>query len=191
MLQRQWTKGVKVWESWGWGTVPNALLKLLVKDKPLYSVYFTVEKVCERRETKPPRREKREVTADERQTGSWKLRERLKITVDKDQPARKVSSWNLRWNNITAEKHQRKRMIGSWNPAPTRENWDSIECYAENSICCHNSYCFNSVPFKAKMSCKHGYIGHANMLYLFTKISWLSFTQSLMNVCSLIRRVVI
>ena len=31
----------------------------------------------------------------------------------------------------------------------------------------------NSVPFKAKMSCKHGYIGYANMLYLFRKISWL------------------
>jgi len=29
----------------------------------------------------------------------------------------------------------------------------------------------NSVPFKAKMSCKHGYIGYANMLYLFRKIS--------------------
>ena len=54
----------------------------------------------------------------------------------------------------------------------------------------------DSVPFKAKMSCKHGYIGHANMLKprghanmasyighaymlnLFRKISWLSFTQS-------------
>ena len=68
---------------------------------------------------------------------------------------------------------------------------DLIECYAENSICCHNSHCFNSVPFKAKMSCKHGYIGHANMLNLFRKISWLSFTQSRMNDCILIWRVVI
>ena len=66
--------------------MPDTLLKLLVKDKPLYS-----RNVCERRETKPPRREER---ADERQTGSGKLRgERLKIiTADKDQPARKVSS---------------------------------------------------------------------------------------------------
>ena len=48
-------------------------------------------------------------------------------------------------------------------------------------FCSHNSHCFNSVPFKVKMSCKHGYIGHANMLNLFTKISWLSFTQSLMS----------
>ena len=57
--------------NWGWGTVPNALLKLLVKDKPLYS-----GKVRERRETKPLRREERH----ERQTGSEKLRgERLKI----------------------------------------------------------------------------------------------------------------
>ena len=64
-----------------------------------------------------------------------------------------------------------------------KENWDLIECYAENSICCHNSHCFNNVPFKAKMSCKHGYIGHANMLILFRKIYWLSFTQSLLNEC--------
>ena len=35
-------------------TVPDALLKLLVKDKPLYS-----GKVRKRRETKPPRREER------------------------------------------------------------------------------------------------------------------------------------
>ena len=47
------------------------------------------------------------------------------------------------------------------------------------------------IPFKAKMSCKHGYIGDAKMLYLFRNISWLSFTQSLMNVCVLIWRVVI
>ena len=69
--------------------MPDALLKLLVKDKPLYS-----GKVRERRETKPPRREERGYRADERQTGSGKLRgERLKIiTADKDQPARKVSS---------------------------------------------------------------------------------------------------
>ena len=36
--------------------------------------------------------------------------ERLKIiTADKDQPARKVSSWNPRWNKITAEKHYNQR----------------------------------------------------------------------------------
>ena len=39
--------------NWGWGTMPDALVQLLVKDKPLYS-----GKVCER-ETKPPRREER------------------------------------------------------------------------------------------------------------------------------------
>ena len=37
--------------NWEWGTVPDALLKLLVKDK--------AGKVRERRETKPPRREER------------------------------------------------------------------------------------------------------------------------------------
>ena len=40
--------------NWGWGTMPDTLLKLLVKDKPLYS-----GKVHERREMKPLRREKR------------------------------------------------------------------------------------------------------------------------------------
>ena len=64
--------------------MPDMLLKLLVKDKPLYR-----GKVRERRETKLSRR-----GTDERQTGSRKPRgERLKIiTADKDQPARKVSS---------------------------------------------------------------------------------------------------
>ena len=65
--------------------MPDALLKLLVKDEPLYS-----GKVRERN----LRGERNEVRADERQTGSGKLRgERLKIiTADKDQPARRVSS---------------------------------------------------------------------------------------------------
>ena len=65
--------------------MPDALLKLLVKDKPLYR-----GKVRERN----IRGERNEVRADERQTGSGKLRgERLKIiTADKDQPARRVSS---------------------------------------------------------------------------------------------------
>ena len=64
--------------------MPDALLQLLVKDKPLYSG----------KEGKLNLRgERNEVRADERQTGSGKLRERLKvITADKDQPARKVSS---------------------------------------------------------------------------------------------------
>ena len=48
--------------------MPDALLKLLVKDKPLYS-----GKVRERRKTKLSRRED-EVRADERQTGSGKPR---------------------------------------------------------------------------------------------------------------------
>ena len=62
------------------GTVPDALLKLLVKDKPLYS-----GKVRERRETKP--------RSEERGTRLEQMRDRLKIiTADKDQPARKVSS---------------------------------------------------------------------------------------------------
>ena len=67
--------------------MPNVLLKLLVKTS-----HSTVEKYV-----KEGKRNLRgggnEVRADERQTGSEKLRgERLKITADKDQPARKVSS---------------------------------------------------------------------------------------------------
>ena len=69
--------------------MPDALLKLLVKDKPLYS-----EKRYAKKGKLNLRGERNEVRADERQTGSGKLRgERLKIiTADKDQPARKVSS---------------------------------------------------------------------------------------------------
>ena len=68
------------------------------------------------------RGERKKVAANERQTGSGKLRgERLKTnTADKDQPACKVSSWNPRWNNITAEKHQPTRMVSSWNPRGER-----------------------------------------------------------------------
>ena len=63
--------------------MPDALLKLLVKDKPLYS-----GKVREKGKLNL-RGERNEVRADERQTGSGKLRgERLKIiTADKDQLA--------------------------------------------------------------------------------------------------------
>ena len=68
--------------------MPDALLKLIVKDKPLYSEKYAKEGKLNLRG------ERNEVRADERQTGSGKLRgERLKIiTADKDQPARKVSS---------------------------------------------------------------------------------------------------
>ena len=47
----------------------NALLKLLVKDKALYSVYFTAEKYVKQGK-RNLRVERNEVTADERQTGS-------------------------------------------------------------------------------------------------------------------------
>ena len=69
--------------------MPDALLKLLVKDKPLYS-----GKVRAKEGKLNLRGERNEVRADERQTGSGKLRgERLKIiTADTDQPAHKVSS---------------------------------------------------------------------------------------------------
>ena len=55
--------------------------------------HFTAEKYAKEGKLNL-RGERNEVRADERQTGSGKLRgERLKIiTADKDQPARKVSS---------------------------------------------------------------------------------------------------
>ena len=66
----------------------NALLKLLVKDEPLYS-----GKVHEGRKGNKTSEERETRLQPMRQTGSEKiLGERLKITADKDQPARKVSS---------------------------------------------------------------------------------------------------
>ena len=59
-------------------TMPDALLKLLVKDKPLHS-----GKVRER-ETKPQRNEVRAVENTEKRTED--------NYTDKDEPARKVSS---------------------------------------------------------------------------------------------------
>ena len=69
--------------------MPDMLLKLLVKDKPLYS-----GKVRAKEGKLNLQGERNEVRAHERQTGSGKLQgERLKIiTSDTDQPARKVSS---------------------------------------------------------------------------------------------------
>ena len=49
--------------------MPNALLKLLVKDKPLYRVYFTAEKYVKKGK-RNLRRERNKVTAHERQTDS-------------------------------------------------------------------------------------------------------------------------
>ena len=49
--------------------MPNVLLKLLVKDKPLYSVYFTAEEYVKEGKQNLLG-ERNEVTADERQTGS-------------------------------------------------------------------------------------------------------------------------
>ena len=46
--------------------MPNALLKLLVNDKPLYSVYFTAEKYLKGSET-----------SEERETKLQQMRDRL------------------------------------------------------------------------------------------------------------------
>ena len=99
---------------------------------------------------------------------------------------RGYSRWETNWQlkpwgegKFTADEHQPAWKVGSWNP---QERKLRLECY-RTTVCSHNYYCFKSVPFKAKMSCKHGYIVHANMLNLFRNISWLSFTQSLMYFC--------
>ena len=61
--------------NWGWGIMPNMLLKLLEKTS-----HFTVEKDVKKGKWNL-RGDRNEVTADERQTGSGKFRgERLKIT---------------------------------------------------------------------------------------------------------------
>ena len=52
----------------------HVLLKLLVKDKALYSIYFTVEKYVKQGKQNL-RVERNQVTADERQTGCWNSEE--------------------------------------------------------------------------------------------------------------------
>ena len=142
---------------------------------------------------------------DERQTGSWKPQgERKKITADKHQPAHKVGSWNP-WgerNNTTTDEQQPVHKVGSWNPWGERNNTTAdehnqceilaVETPEERELrleCCRTrcreqpmqlQLCFNSVAFKAKILCKHGYIAHSNMLNLFRKTS---FIQSLMDCC--------
>ena len=134
-------------------------------------------------------------TAEQRSERLRKQRERYRAR----RVAQTASERQATSQQRSPRKHERL-MAASWNlvlcPAyffavdetswiPERElRFNRVLC-REHSICCHNSHCFNSVPFKVKMSCKHGYIGHDNMLNLFRKISCLSFTQSLMNVCIL------
>ena len=107
---------------------------------------------------------KNEITADERQTGSGKLRgERLKITADKDQPARKVSSWNPRWNSITAEKHQPTRMVGSWNPRGERIEIRVLKYKVQRTTAYAATTPTVSTVFHSKPKC------HANMARLDTR----------------------
>ena len=169
VLQRQRTKGAKGWEIEGEGPCQTRYSKLLVKDQPLYS-----RKVRKR----TLRGERNEVATDERQTGSGKLRgERLKITADKDQPARKVSSWNPRWNNITAEKHQPTQMVGSWNPRGERIEIRVLKYKVQRTTPYAATTPTVSTVFHSKSRC------HANMATLDTTTcstcsSWLSFTQA-------------
>ena len=112
------------------------------------------------------------------------------ITADKDQPARKVSRGEI---TLQLRSTNQRKWLAVETP---EERGLRLECYStrcrvQQPMLPHNSHSFNSVPFKAKMSYKHGYIGDAKMLYLFRNISWLSFNQSLMNVCVLIWRVMI
>ena len=85
--------------------MPNVLLKLLVKDKPLYS-----RKVREKRETNL-RGERNEVTADERQTDSWKLRERQQTRTNQHVKLAVENRGEITLQH--AEKYQPTRMVGS------------------------------------------------------------------------------
>ena len=68
-----------------------------------------------------------------------------------------------------------------WQLKPLRrENWDQHKVQRTTAYVAISTA---SIPFKAKMPCKHGYIGNTNMLNLFRKISRVSFTHSLMDVC--------
>ena len=123
---------------------------LLMKDKPLYS-----GKVCEWRETKPPRRGKRGCRG--------KLRgETLKITADKDQPTCKVSSWNPTRNNITAEEHQPTQMVGSWNPRGERFEIRVLKYKVQRTTAYAATTLTLSTAFHLKPRC------HANMVTLDT-----------------------
>ena len=92
--------------------MPNALLKLLVKDKPLYSVRLYSRKVPERRETKSPRREKQSYSGWDT---DWQLKTPRETEDYSRQGATSTQSLQLKpeENNITAEKHQPTRMVGS------------------------------------------------------------------------------
>ena len=104
--------------------------------------------------------------------------------VDKHQQAHKVGSWNS--EEITAEEHQPAWKVGKRLAVETPEERElRLECYSTK--CGEQQSVQPQLPLlpqcfiqsqDAKISCKHGYTGHANMLNLFTKISWLAFTQT-------------
>ena len=119
VLQRQRNKGVKGWESWGRGTTPNVLLKLLVKDKSLYS--GKVPTSTKEWQTRPPRRGKRHYSGWETdwQLKPWGERERLQQTSTNQHTRLEVETRGEKINN-TAEKHQPAWKVGSWNPSGER-----------------------------------------------------------------------
>ena len=124
-----------------------------------------------------------------RQTGSGKIQgQRLKITADKDQPARKVSSWNPTRNNITAEKHQPTReWLAVETPLPGERIEIRVLKYKVQRTTAYAATTLTlSTVFHLKPRC------HANMVTLDTPTcserfpAWFSFTQSLINFCVLI-----
>ena len=170
----------------------NALLKLLVKDTrqatlQQKSTWKKGNETSEERETR---------LQWMRQTGSGKFRgERLNITADKDQPARKVSSWNQTRNNITAEKHQPMReWLAVETPPGERIEIRVLKYKVQRTTAYAATTLTLSTVFHSNPRC------HANMVTLDTPTcstcserfpAWLSFTQSLMNFCVLIWTVVI
>ena len=111
--KRQNMTGERLRINWGWGTVPNVLLKLLVKDKPTLqrkSMWTKGNETSEERETRLQR--------VERQTGSWNSEERdWRLQQTRTNQHAKLAVETGR-GEITL--HQRSTNQREW----LAENWD-------------------------------------------------------------------
>ena len=135
MLQRQWNKGTKGWESGGRGIMQSALLKLQVKNKLLHSAIVPMS--AKEWQLRPFRREKRGYT--ERWTGSWNSRGvRSKITADEHQPFKKnlyISCTCTHTHRPHPCTHPRKQgELGGQHKPPHNLPWGS-ECLTQNANC--------------------------------------------------------
>ena len=121
------------------------------------------------------------------------LSERLRKRREKDRARRAAQTASEKTSYLTAEKPPWTRKNGSWKPIVScqtcfslgtrlaetlREIWDRVIIMQRPQHMLPQLPLFQQCSIQAKISCKHGYIGHDNMLYLFRKISWLAFTQA-------------